>query len=47
MYMLLMNTGGRERTEAEYHALFTKADFRLHRVGPAASPVSVMAALQC
>ena len=31
---MLVNVGGRERTEAEYRALFTHAGFRLTRIVP-------------
>ena len=31
---MLVSTGGRERTEAEYRALFTHAGFRLTRIVP-------------
>ena len=40
--MLLMTRGGRERTEDEYRALFEAAGFRLTRVIPTASPLSVI-----
>jgi hypothetical protein len=39
--MLLM-PGGRERTEAEYRALFEAAGFRLTSVTPTQSPLSVI-----
>jgi hypothetical protein len=39
--MLLM-LGGRERTPAEYAALFRQADLRLERVVPTAAPVAVI-----
>jgi hypothetical protein len=35
---VMLLTGGRERTEDEYRALFAKADFRLARVLPTAHP---------
>ena len=44
MVMLVM-PGGQERTEAEYAALLEKAGFRLARVVPTASPVSVVEAV--
>jgi hypothetical protein len=45
VHMLVM-TGGRERTEAEHAALFAKAGFRLTRVVPTQSPVSVVEAVK-
>jgi hypothetical protein len=36
--------GGEERTEAEYAPLLEKAGFRLTRVVPTASPVSIVEA---
>jgi hypothetical protein len=42
--MLVFTPGGRERTEAEYAELFAKAGFRLTRVVPTDSPVSVIEA---
>jgi hypothetical protein len=39
--MLLM-PGGRERTEAEFRALFTRAGFELTRIIPTQSPLSVI-----
>jgi hypothetical protein len=39
---LLVITGGRERTEAEYRALLAAAGFRPARVVPTAAPVSVV-----
>jgi hypothetical protein len=41
LHMMVM-TGGRERTEAEYRALFEAAGFALTRVVPTASGVSVI-----
>jgi hypothetical protein len=43
--VMLVVPGGQERTEAEYAALLAKADFRLTRVVPTASMVSVVEAL--
>ena len=40
--MLLMTQGGRERTEAEFAALFARAGFKLTRVVPTQSPLSVV-----
>lgn len=40
--MLLMTQGGRERTEAEFSALFARAGFELARVVPTPAPVSVI-----
>jgi hypothetical protein len=42
--MMLVGPGGQERTEQEYGALLDKAGFRLTRVVPTASPVSVVEA---
>jgi hypothetical protein len=43
--MMLMGPGGQERTGEEYRALLTKADFRMTRVVPTASPVSIVEAV--
>jgi hypothetical protein len=43
--LMLAIPGGTERTEAEYGALLAKAGFRLSRVVPTASPVSVVEAV--
>lgn len=40
--MLVMTSGGRERTEAEYRALFEKAGFKLTRIVPTQDDVSVI-----
>jgi hypothetical protein len=45
MIMLAFTPGGCERTAAEYGALFEKAGFKLTRVVPTASPVSVVEAV--
>jgi hypothetical protein len=42
--MMLVGPGGQERTEKEYASLLEKAGFRLTRVVPTASPVSVVEA---
>jgi hypothetical protein len=42
--MMLVGPGGQERTEKEYGALLDKAGFRLIRVVPTSSPVSVVEA---
>jgi hypothetical protein len=42
--VMLVIPGGQERTEAEYAALLAKAGFRLNRVVPTASAVSVVEA---
>jgi hypothetical protein len=42
---MLVMTGGRERTEEEFRALLAAADFRLTRVVPTPSPVSVIEAV--
>jgi hypothetical protein len=44
MLMLLL-TGGAERTEDEYADLLARAGFRLERVIPTRSPVSVLEAI--
>jgi len=43
--IMLTLTGGRERTQREYDALFQAAGFRLDRVVPTAGPVSVLVAI--
>jgi hypothetical protein len=43
--VMLVIPGGRERTEPEYSALLAKAGFRLQRVVPTESPVSVVEAV--
>jgi O-methyltransferase domain len=43
--LMLVATGGQERTEAEYGVLFTKAGFHLNRVVPTHSAVSVVEAV--
>jgi len=43
--MMLVGPGGQERTEQEYRALLDKAKFRLNRVVPTASAVSVVEAV--
>jgi hypothetical protein len=43
--MMLVGTGGQERTEEEYRALLDQAGFRLTRVVPTASPVSIVEAV--
>ena len=43
--MMLVGPGGQERTAAEYRTLLDKAGFRLARVVPTSSPVSVVEAL--
>jgi hypothetical protein len=42
---MLVMTGGQERTQSEYGALFAKAGFRLNRVVPTGSPFQVMEAV--
>lgn len=39
---MLVMTGGRERTEAEFHDLYEKSGFRLTRIVPTESPFSVI-----
>jgi hypothetical protein len=43
--VMLVLTGGQERTEAEYAHLLDKAGFRLHRVVATQSPVAVVEAV--
>jgi hypothetical protein len=43
--MMLVGPGGHERTESEYRALLEKARFRLSRVVPTRSAVSVVEAV--
>lgn len=43
--MMLVGPGGQERTAEEYRALLKKADFRMTRVVPTASDVSIVEAL--
>jgi hypothetical protein len=40
--MLIMYSGGRERTKAEFSYLFEAAGFRLNRILPTTSYVSVI-----
>jgi O-methyltransferase/methyltransferase family protein len=42
LHMLAVTSGGRERTEAEYRALFEKAGFKLTRVFPTQEEVSIL-----
>jgi len=43
--VMLIITGGAERTRAEYQALLASGGFRLDRIVPTASPVSVIVAV--
>ncbi|MGH9795394.1 MAG: methyltransferase [Candidatus Acidiferrales bacterium] len=43
---MLAMPGGRERTEEEFRALFDRAGFRLARVVPTKSPMSVIEAVK-
>jgi hypothetical protein len=43
--VMLVVPGGRERTAAEYDTLLTKAGFKLVRVVPTDSPVSIVEAV--
>jgi len=43
---MLVMTGGRERTEAEYQALFTAAGLRLNRVIPTHTEMSILEAIR-
>ena len=45
MYMLILNAGGMERTEEQYGELLRRGGFRLTRVVPTESPVSVIEAV--
>jgi hypothetical protein len=40
--VMLALTGGRERTRAQYEALFTAGGFRLDRIVPTTGPISVL-----
>jgi hypothetical protein len=42
--LMLAYAGGRERTEDEYRELLTSAAFRLQRVSPTGSTVSIIEA---
>ena len=42
LHMLAVNSGGRERTEAEYRALFEKAGFKLTRIVPTQDEMSII-----
>jgi hypothetical protein len=42
LHMLTVTSGGRERTEAEYRALFEKAGFKLTRIVPTQDEVSII-----
>jgi hypothetical protein len=42
--MLVLTSGGRERTEAEYRRLLEEAGFALERVIPTDGPTSVLEA---
>ena len=43
--MLVVNPGGRERTEAEFDALLRSAGFRIDSITPTQSPLSIVEAL--
>jgi hypothetical protein len=43
---MMVMTGGRERTEAEFSALLAAAGFKLTRVIPTRSPVSIVEAVR-
>lgn len=45
--MLSMTDGGRERTEAEFRAIFATAGFRLVHAAPTKSPMYVMVLEPC
>jgi hypothetical protein len=40
----MLMVGGRERTQAEYGALFEQAGYQLNRIIPTATPLHVIAA---
>jgi O-methyltransferase domain/Dimerisation domain len=42
---MMVMTGGRERTKAEFHALLDAADYRLTRIIPTMAPQSIMEAM--
>ena len=44
--MLVLNSGGRERTELEFRDLLAKAGFRLTQIVPTATPKSVIEAVK-
>jgi hypothetical protein len=44
--MLVLNSGGRERTELEFRDLLVKAGFHLTRIVPTATPKSVIEAVR-
>jgi hypothetical protein len=44
--MLVMTQGGKERTEAEYRKLFEAAGFRLTKIVPTRTPMSVIEAIR-
>jgi hypothetical protein len=39
---MLVNTGGRQRSEAEFHALYQAAGFRLTRILPTSVRIAVI-----
>jgi len=41
---MIVHAGGRERTHDEYAALLRRAGFRLDRIVPTASPISIVEA---
>jgi len=43
--MLVMTVGGKERTSAEFGALFESSGLRLNRIVPTSRPISVIEAL--
>jgi hypothetical protein len=44
--MLVMTAGGRQRTEAEFQALFSRVGLRLTRIVPSAGMVSLIEAVR-
>jgi len=45
-FLMLLGLGGQERTEAEYESLLHEAGFRLNKVVPTASPMSIIEAVR-
>ena len=43
---MLIMAGGRERTEAEFAAIFDAAGYRLSRIVPTPSPTSIIEAVK-
>ena len=45
LLMLVWTPGGKERTEAEHRTLLASAEFKLARIIPTSSPVSIIEAV--